>query len=365
MAKCEPTPGWEDAGERMARSDLGYVTGALTSNSPIATLSFMPYAALVAYEADRFLTEARGAESRLEGTLAKAARMAGKIFDDRCTAIEEVSHILRDLAAGNEQHFRGGTKRKVARFLGIFNPDLSVFMLDNVPLIYGTVLPFQLGLHTLSSGGLNEWRPALHATAEAMGTFAQTFDLRLGDHRGDTTLGGRLSALDAVSSKYNAAIFGGQAAPHDALLLGLLMNNAAVGARLGVSRCCPSCCSAAIKHTFVAGYHTALSLQLLLEADLLTTTLRDHLSTLVESPQAQFFRSHRSLRNSLVHLGISDRSVGIVAAADPVVALIEADLGEPFAKGASLIEDATAALDAALTAWLLEDADMVLSTLRK
>lgn len=360
----EPTPGWQAAGVRIARADLGYMTGAVTDGR-LSAVCFMPYAALVGYEADLFLTKTLTTDSLLVGTpAAAAARMAAKIFDDKRASIEDVANTLEGLAAENGQYFRGGTKRAIARALGIFNPDLSVFLLDGRPLVYGTVVPFQLGLHSLALGSRDEVGPALHETAKGLGRVAAAFGLQPGQHRGDADLNDRLSALDAVSIEYNAAAFAGKAAPLDALLLGLLMNNVAVGSRLAVSTCCPSCASAAVKHQFVTGYQTALSLRLLTEADLLSPALRSRLLTVADSPDAQFLQRHRRMRNALVHLGLWDRSSDVVEADDPITALIEADLGMPFVEGASHIGQAVAALDDALVSWLLEDPEAVMSTLR-
>ncbi|MBM7331458.1 hypothetical protein JS562_52330, partial [Agrobacterium sp. S2] len=174
----------------------------------------------------------------------------------------------------------------------------------------------------------------------------------------------RLSALDAVSIEFNAAAFAGQASSLDVLLLGLLLNNVAVGARLTATTCCRACASAAVKHQFVTGYQTALSLQLLAEEELLTAALHGRLVAMADSPDAHFLRGHRRLRNSLVHLGLGDRTSDIVEADDPIRALIEADLGAPFDEGASRIGQAAAALDDALTSWLQADPDAVLGTLR-
>ncbi len=359
-----PTPGWQAAGARIARADLGYMSGAVAEGHLFAAC-FMPYAALVGYEGDRLLTNTLATDSLLAGTpAAAAARMAAKIFDDKRASIEDIAHTLQGLAAENEQYFRGGTKRTIARVLGIFNPDLSVFVLDGRPLVYGTVLPFQLGLHRLALGWRDEVGPALHETATGLGRVAATFGVRAGQHHANAALDDRLSALDAVSIEFNAAAFAGQASPLDVLLLSLLLNNVAVGARLTVSTCCQACASAAVKHKLVTGYQTALSLQLLAEAELLTAALYGPLVTIAHSPAAHFLRGHRRLRNSLVHLGLGDRSTDIVEADDPIRALIEADLGEPFDEGASRIGQATAALDDALTSWLLAEPDAVLGTLR-
>lgn len=359
-----PSPGATEAGLRIAHADLGYLLGA-ASHGGLPAVCFMPYAALVAYETDLFLSRALGSESVLAGTPATAAaRMANKIFDDKRSSVEEISSTLGRLAAENEQYFRGGAKRSIARALGIFNPDLSVFVLDGTPLLYGTVIPFQLGLHSLARGNRDDFGPVVGKVAEGLGALAGAFGLRLGEHHGDASLGERLSALDALSTDYNAAAFGGEATPLDSLLLALLMNNAAVGARLAASTCCPSCASAAVKHQFVAGYQTALSLQILVEADLLTAALRGRLRTIADSPDAHFLRGHRRLRNSLVHLGLSDRSAEIVEAADPISALIEADLDMSLGAAAARIGQAIAALDDQLTSWLLADAQAVLDTLQ-
>lgn len=360
----EPTPGWQAAGARIARADLGYMTAAVTAGR-LSAVCFMPYAALVGYEADLFLTKTLVTDSQLADTpAAAAARMAAKIFDDKRASIEDVANTLEGLAAENEQYFRGGTKRAIARALGIFNPDLSFFMLDGRPLVYGTVVPFQLGLHALALGSRDEVGPALHETAKGLGRLAAAFGLRPGQHHADAALDDRLSALDAVSIEYNTAAFAGKASPLDVLLLGLLMNNVAVGARLAVSACCPSCTSAAVKHQFVTGYQTALSLRLLTEANLLSPALRRRLVTVADTPEAQFLQRHRSMRNALVHLGLWDRSSDVVEADDPISAVIEADLGVPFAEGASRIGQAVTVLDDALVSWLLEGPDTVLSTLR-
>lgn len=352
------------AGLRIARADLGYLLGAAL-NGELPAACFMPYAALIAYESDLFHTRALGTEPIPADTpVRSAARMANKIFDDKRSSIENISAILGRLASENEQYFRSGAKRAIARALGIFNPDVSVFVLDGTPLIYGTVVPFQLGLHSLARGSPDGFGPAVGKVAEGLGDLASAFGLRLGEHHGDASLGERLSARDALSTDYNVAAFGGQAAPLDTLLLALLMNNAAVGARLAASTCCTSCASAAVKHQFVAGYQTALSLQLLAEADLLSAALRGRLRTIADSPDAQFLRGHRKLRNSLVHLGLADRSAEIIEAADPVSALIQTDLDMSLDDAAARIGHAIGALDEQLTSWLLADAEAVLGALR-
>jgi hypothetical protein len=290
--------------------------------------------------------------------------MAHKIFDDKRASIDDIAGTLRRLAEENEHYFRGGFRRTIARALRIFNPDLFVVMLDGTPLLYGTVIPFQHGLHSLARGNPDGFGPVVGKTAESLGRLAQAFGLKLADHHGDAGLDERLSALDAVKLDYDAASVGGHAETLDTLLLGLLMNNAAVGARLTISTCCNSCVSAAVKHRLVASYQTAQSLHLLAEAELLSPPLHGRLEAIAESPEAQHLRGLRKLRNSLVHLGLGDRGSDIVEADDPIRGLIESDLDAPFDEGASRIGQAAAVLDDALTSWLLEDADAVLSTLR-
>lgn len=359
-----PTPGWQAAGARIARADLGYVTGAV-AESHLSAVCFMPYAALIGYEADVFLSKTVATDSPLaDMPAARAARMAAKVFDDKRASIEDIARALESLATENQQYFRGGVKRTIARVLGIFNPDLAVVALDGRPLIYGTVVPFQLGLHALALGSHDEVSHAVRETAVGLGRVAAAFGVRTAQHCTNAALDSGLAALDAVSVEFNAAAFAGKASTLDVLLVGLLLNNLAVGARLAVSTCCPACMSAAAKHQFVTGYQSSLSLRQLAEAELLSPALHGRLLTIADSPEAHFFRRHRRLRNSLVHLGLSDRGTDIVEAEDPIRVLIETDLGGPFDEVTSRIDQAATALDDALSSWLLSDLDAVLRTLR-
>lgn len=359
------TDDWREAGRRMAKGDLGYIAGML-DQSALVGLCVVPYAALVAYEADGFLSRALGHQSVLAGSsTATPARMASKIFDDKRASVEDISRTLGNLAAEFEEAFRGGPRRAIARMLGIFNPDLSVLTLDGRPLLYGAVVPFQLGIPSLGPDGMTSLRPQVRALAERIGRLAAQLSIKLGQHQRASDVLDSLSALDAVSADYNAAAFGGHASVHDVLLLSLLHNNVAVGAQLAKAGCCTSCTSAAVKHQFVTTYQAARSVQLILGDDLLTGILRGRLGEIANSDEVQYVLQHRALRNSLVHLGLSDRPDEIVAASDPTAALIEADLGVPFAEAARRIQQAASALDDQLVDWLLEDRQAVLGTLRE
>lgn len=357
---------WHRAGLRMARADLGYVS-ALIGQPALAALSVFPYAVLVAYEADHSLTRWFGAESVLQATpMAVAARMAGKVFDDKLASLAEIAAELRELSAANERLFRGGGWRSIARSMGIFNPDLSVFMLDGRPLLHSGVLPFQLGVHALGSDELQRLGPLVRSLAEQVGTLAAVLGVTGDGHRGGLDPAARIEALDAVASDYAAVAFGGQATPTDVLLLSLLQNNLAVGARLAHSNCCESCESAAVKHKFLSAYHSARSLQLATssESDLLSAPLRARLTAITASQGARFLLRHRPLRNSLVHLGLSDRPSQIVEATDPIRGLIEQDLDAPWSEASATIRDAAAGLDDRLMTCLLADRAELLGCLR-
>jgi hypothetical protein len=349
----------------MARADLGYIAGSLSQSHLVAMCGY-PYAVLVAYEADLFLTRYLDHEPRLEGSpTATAARMASKIYEDTKVSVEDIAGELTKLAQENDDYFRGGPNRELARELGIYNPDLPVFMLKGRPLVNGSVLLFQLGFHAVGLEDFKALGPLAYDLAVRIGLLAGGLGIEVGQHKGDGSAVHDVTSLDAVGADYNSHAFGGGREPLDVLLLSLLHNNAAVGARLGQSRCCESCASAAAKQKFLSGYQVARSLDAAHQSHLLSQPCRERLAAVSSSPAAEFFRRYRPLRNSLVHLGLNGRPAEVIDAPDPTRALIEHDLESGFSDAVQSIHDAAASLDDQLTGWLLQDSDALLQTLRE
>lgn len=127
---------------------------------------------------------------------------------------------------------------------------------------------------------------------------------------------------------------------------------------VATSNCCNDCRFAAFKHRLVVAHHAVRSLTKLNETPSLNKAIRARAESLLDDPGLAEVLRLRSLRNGLVHLGLSDVPSKVFAADDPVDGVImHYASGQGYADIDALVNRALAILNEQLTQWLLKPPD--------
>jgi hypothetical protein len=129
----------------LARADLGYVRAALEGGHVERVLAFLQQAVFVAFEAHAFCSRQLGLalpQLAWNSELAAASRSSGKLFDDNRRDLTLLTRDVGQLAEATRLAFTGGWRRRVARSLGIWNPDLSVLSVQEIPVSTNVTMAF-------------------------------------------------------------------------------------------------------------------------------------------------------------------------------------------------------------------------------
>lgn len=344
-------------GLQLARADLGYVAAALAGRVVGRALTFLPHAVLVAFEAHAFCSRQLGIEMpelAWNQALATAARNSGKFFDDNRRDLTQLVSDVNTLAEATRKAFTSGVRRRLARSLGCYNPDLSVLFVTAKPVSTNVTFAFHAGAKIPGPHSGEQAGRTAHDLARGVGQMVTILG-------GDTTHRPPASDLDAEWSWrdgesqacYGEAFGGELPASHVPLML-MLQGAVATAALLARTDCCSECQVAAFKHRLVVAHHAARSLWKLKNAGPLGRAAAERVDAmLAEPPMAEVARM-RALRNGLVHLGLSDVPESAFASPNPlgsVVAHYETGRTQEYVD--HVTNEAIAKLHAQLTEWLL------------
>lgn len=345
-------------GLALARADLGYVLAALEDNHVERALAFVQYAVLVAFEAHAFGSRQLKLDMPELGwdpALAAAARNGAKFFDDNRRDLGQLAADVAQFDLATRQAFTGGSIRRLARALGIRNPDLAVLMVRSVPVATNITLAFNVGAQVPGPGTIREAGRVMHDLAFGVGQMVGTLRAAGPPHRPP---GGELdrdwSWGDGVSSACYAEAFAGDI-PRTYVPLMLMLQGAAATAALAArSGCCGSCQAAAFKHRLVVTHHLARSLKMLTNAHVLEAPALARVNAMLTTPAVVDVLGLRALRNGLVHLGMSDVPAAAFDSPDPLPAVVRYySSGRTYAVIDETVRKALAHINDELTGWLL------------
>jgi hypothetical protein len=348
----------DELGLRIAQADLGYVRGALDSGLVERGIVFFPHAVLVAFEAHAFCTrQLRMALPELawNDDVAAAARTSGKLFDDNRRTLDDLQVEVARIAAATRDAYRGGWRRKLGRRLGIANPDLSVLVVDGVPLTTNVTAAFHAGGQHHDPAHAAAGREVMHDLAQGVGQMVAA--LGVADERHLAPGAGLehgLEWFDGDSVLCYAEAFVGEVPSEAVPLLVLLQGAAATAAMLASTDCCDACRFAAFKQRLVVTYHLARSLAKVQVAGPSGGAAGKVAEDLLADQDIAAVSALRRLRNGLVHLGLSDAPVDVFTSAEPTVAIVEHYAGRrAFGDVDALVSRALERITDRLTTWML------------
>ncbi|MEV4845085.1 hypothetical protein AB0K20_17955 [Micromonospora matsumotoense] len=346
----------------IARADLGYVRAAIEGDVVERGLTFLQHAVLVAYEAHAFCTRQLGIampDLLWDAALAAASRTSGKFFDDKHRDIEKLAGDIRRLTDATRASFREGRRRRLARLLGIHNPDLAVLSVHQIPVATSISLAFHAGTQVPGPSNIQAAERVVHDLATGVGQIVAVLGLAEVKHSAPA---GELDSAwvwgDGDSQECYSQAFSGDVPERYVPLLLLLQNAVATAASVATSNCCNDCRFAAFKHRLVVAHHAARSLAKLNATPSLNKATLARVRSLLDDPGPSGVLRLRSLRNGLVHLGLSDVPREAFAADNQVEGVImHYTSGQGYADVDALVSRALTMLNEQLTQWLLEPPD--------
>ncbi|MFI7025750.1 hypothetical protein ACIBMZ_23845 [Micromonospora sp. NPDC049900] len=346
----------------IARADLGYVCAAIGGSVVERGLVFLQHAVLVAFEAHAFCTRQLGIampDLLWDPALAAASRTRGKFFDDNRRDIEKLAGDIRLLADATRASFREGRRRRLARLLGIHNPDLAVLSVRQIPVATSISLAFHSGNQIPGPNNIQAAGRVVHDLAVGIGQMVSALGLAEAKHSAPA---GELDSAwvwgDGDSKECYLQAFSGDVPERYVPLLLLLQNAVATAASVATSRCCGDCGFAAFKHRLVVVHHAVRSLAKLNNTPSLDKASFARLESLLDDPGLAEVLRLRSLRNGLVHLGLSDVPPKVFTADHPLEGVImHYASGQGYADVDALVSRSLALINDQLTEWLLTPPD--------
>jgi hypothetical protein len=343
-------------GLALARADLGYIRAVIETTQAERALTFLPYAVLVAFEAHAFCTQQLGIRLPIlawNDELAAAVRTNNKLFDDSRRDLKALSRDIVLVAAETRAAFRGGWKRQLARALHIWNPDLSVLMLHDVPVSTNVSMGFHAAIQVPGPRNQEAAGRVVHDLAYGVGQMIAALGLAEQQHRAIALADMDWIWGDGDSVVCYAEMFAGEIPDGSVPLLVLLQGASATAHFLADADCCNDCWLAAFKHRLVAAHHIARSLTIV-RPTLATSALTRRIDWLLDHEDVRTVQELRALRNGLVHLGLSDAPLTLFAATDPATAVIEHYAQRSIGTANKQIKRALEHMQGRLTEWMLQ-----------
>ncbi|HVF20886.1 MAG TPA: hypothetical protein VNA14_11690 [Mycobacteriales bacterium] len=342
----------------LARADLGYIGAAIGGGVSERALAFLQHGVLVAFEAYEFCSRQLGIDMpdlSWDKTLATAARNTGKFFDDNRRDLGELTADVNALADAMRQSFTVGWRRRLARAVGIQNPDLGVMSVTFVPVHTSVTIAYHAGSRVPGPDPIAQASRAAYDLAQGVGQIAVALGANVAMHRPPATeLDGEWSWGDGESPACYAAAFAGDLRVSHVPLMLMLHGAVATAALLAGTDCCSECRVAAFKHRFVVAHHVTRSLVKLRRAGVLEPAATTRVDAMLGEEPVVAVMGMRALRNGLLHLGLSDVPASVFASADPLGAVVaHYAAGRSFGEVRGVTDEAVAGLHAHLTEWLL------------
>lgn len=345
-------------GLALARADLGYVRAALEDGHVERALAFLQYAVLVAYEAHAFGSRQLNLDMPQLGwnpAVAAAARNGAKFFDDNRRSMGRLAAEVAQFDMATRQAFMSGPMRRLARALGIRNPDLAVLMVRSVPVATNITIAFNTGAQVPGPGNIREAGQVVHDLALGVGQMVAEIGAADTPHRPP---GGGLESDwswgDGVSSDCYAEAFAGDIPRTYVPLMLMLQGAAATAAFAARTDCCESCQVAAFKHRLVVAHHLARSMQVLIDARVLDPPALSRVTAMLTTSAVVDVLGLRALRNGLVHLGVSDVPAAAFDSPAPLPAVVSHySSGRSYAVIDETVRQALAHMNKGLSGWLL------------
>lgn len=287
----------------LIRSDLAYVATAMSAD-PTSALIMLPHGVLVSYEARAHLSRSPlHPDARAPGQLAERPRNRAKLLDDRYLSAADLAAEFGPIAAEWSRYFRGGRRRKLARRLGLANPDVSVTLIGQQPVALNLGLAYLCGWNA-DSARADSLGQVAHDLAHEIGRLTRELDVALEGH---TFTPVEYRDMDATWSDLHPLACAGTAEPAVVAALFLLLCQAN-SARLWPSAdCCEGCRAASFKRRLLITYQVQRSLLGLQKSGKLASLAESQaLSEAYATPTVERICSWRRLRNGLTHFGLND-----------------------------------------------------------
>jgi len=346
-------------GLAIAQADLGYVRAAIDSGVTERSLEFLQHAVLIAFEAHAFCRNQLSLplpDLAWETTLAEASRLSGKFFDDKKRDIEQLANQLSLLAESSRIAYRDGWRRRLARWLGIYNPDLAVLSVRNTPVATDLTLAFHAGIQHPGPDNLAVARKVAYSLAAGVGEMVAILDAANTPHHPPAVeLDEAWVWGDGVAWNCYAQAFAAEVPTRYVPLLIVLQNATATATLVTSTDCCDGCRFAAFKHRLVVAYHVAQSLKKFRNSSNLPAAVGARVEATLSEPAVNNMLNLRALRNGLVHLGLSDAPPEVFASENPLRTVIKHYAsGMEYEEVDAAVRSALSFLNAYLTTWLLE-----------
>lgn len=341
----------------LARADLGYIRAALEGGVVERALAFLQHAVLVAFEAYAFCSRQLGLDMpdlAWDQTLATACRNTGKFFDDSRRDLVQLASEVNALADATREAFTAGWSRRLARAIGVNNPDVGVMFVKSVPVSTTVTMAYHAGAQVPGPDNVQQAGRVAHDLAQGVGQMVAMLGAHEATHRPPASdLDAEWSWGDGESPACYAEAFAGDLPVSYVPLMVMLQGAVAGAALLARTDCCSECRVAAFKHRLVVAHHVARSLVKLKSGGVLGPAAATRVDAMLTETAVLEILRMRALRNGLVHLGLSDVPESAFSSPDPFGAVVAHYAGHSYAEVKHLTEQAVAQLHAHFTLWLL------------